>query len=151
MAVSQAYIGKAVDVCVLETDTKAGLAPVNITLSGSGSAISGPYKVVQKFFKYLMTDKGSVPSEPTYGTTFVTKLFGGQIHTSIALSFAFYSEKNDIVNYIRSSVLVPSADETLEDVILEGLSVGLDSAVMSLRFTFEDSSIILVPVAISTV
>jgi hypothetical protein len=67
------------------------------------------------------------------------------------LSFAFYSEKNDIINYIKSSVLAPSVDEALEDVALEGLSVTLDSAVMSLRFTFQDSSTILVPVTISTV
>jgi|694.fasta_scaffold00026_52 hypothetical protein len=151
MAVSQSYIGKAVDVCVLETPSYGGIAPVNIAISDSGSAISGPYKVVQKFFKCLMTDKGSVASEPEYGTSFVTKLFGGQIHTSLALSFAFYSEKNDIINYIKSSVLAPSVDEALEDVALEGLSVTLDSAVMSLRFTFQDSSTILVPVTISTV
>lgn len=151
MAISQSYLGKNVDICVLETPAYGGLGPVNVTISNSGSVISGPYKVAQKFFKFLMTEQGSVPSEPTYGTRFVSNLFSGQIHTALALSFAFYAEKDDILNYIKSSVLEPTPDEALLDVQLEGLTVTLDSAIMSLRFSFEDSSVILVPVTISTV
>jgi len=151
MAVSQSYLGKITDICVLETPAYGSLGPVNVAISDSGSVIAGPYKVAQKFFKFLMTEKGSVPSEPEYGTTFVAKLFSGQIHTALALSFAFYAEKDDILNYIKSSVLEPTPDEALLDVQLGGLTVTLDSAVMSFRFSFKDSSVILVPVTISTV
>lgn len=151
MAVAQIYLGKSVDICVLETPAYGGPAPVDVTMAASGSVISGPYKVAQKFFKFLTTEQGSVPSDLTYGTRFIAKLLGGQIHTNMALAFAFYAEKDDILNYISNSVLAPSADEDLKDVQLEGLTVTLDSAVLSLRFSFKDSSVILAPVTISTV
>jgi len=151
MAISQSYLGKITDICVLETPAYGSLGPVNVTISDSGSVIAGPYKVAQKFFKFLMTEQGSVPSEPTYGTKFISNLFRGQIHTALALSFAFYAEKDDILNYIKSSVPEPTSDEALLDVQLEGLTVTLDSAIMSLRFLFKDSSVILMPITISTV
>lgn len=151
MAVTQNYVGKNVDFCILETPAYPGPAPVNVGISDSGSVISGPYKVVQKFTKFLLTEKGSVPSDPEYGTDFIALLMGGSISTNLALSFAFYSDVNSIVNFINSSVLTPTPDETLTGVDLESFNVTLDTAVMRLKFSFSDSSVILAPVAISTV
>lgn len=151
MTVTQNYIGKQVDLCVLETSAVAGEAQVAVAITSSGSVISGPYKIVQKFTKFLLTELGSMPSEPEYGTIFITKLLGGHISTSLALSFAFYSDLNSVLNYIYSSTLIPSDDERLIDVQLEGLIVTLDSVSMRLKFYFKDSSVILTPVTLSTV
>lgn len=151
MTVSQSYVGKAVDFCVFETSATAGYELVNVGITGSGSVVAGPYKIVQKATKFMLTEKGSVPSDPEYGTVFVAKLFGGQIQTSMALLFYFSGERQDIINYINSSVLVPPADEQLTDMQLEDFSVTLDKATMRIKFYFADSSVILAPVAISTV
>jgi hypothetical protein len=151
MPISQNYVGKAVDLCVFETSALAGNELVNVGITDSGSSISGPYKVVQKATKFLLTSKGSVPSAPEYGTTFVSLLFSGQIHTNLALEFYFCSEREEVVNYINSSVLTPSLDEQLTDMQLESFSVTLDTATMRIKFSFADSSVILAPVSISTV
>lgn len=151
MTVTQNYVGKQVDLCVLETGADPGLDTVNVGISDSGSVISGPYKVVQKAFKFLLTDKGSVSSDPEYGTNFVIKLMSGQIHTSMALSFYFYAEREDVLNYINSVVAAPSPDEQLNNIELQDFSVTLDKATMTFRFYFTDSSVILAPVSISTV
>lgn len=151
MTVSQNYVGKAVDMCVLETGATVGYDSVNIGITDSGSVISGPYKVVQKAIKFLLTEKGSVPSDPEYGTAFVTQLFGGQIQTNMALLFSFSTDRQDVINYVIASVPTPSPDEQLTDMQLESFSAALDKATMRIRFLFADSSVILAPVAISTV
>ena len=58
MAITQNYAGKTVDLCVLETSAKPGPDSVLVGISESGSVTSGPYKIVQKFIKYLMTELG---------------------------------------------------------------------------------------------
>lgn len=151
MAVTQNYVGKSVDLCVLETSATPGLDDVLVGLTGGGSAISGPYKVVQKFFKYLMTERGSVASDADYGTVFIRKLLGGYIQTSLGLSFEFYADLPDAIRYISASNLNPPADERLTEATLQSFNVTLDKATMVIKFTFEDSSTILAPVAISTV
>lgn len=151
MAVTQTYVGQSVDLCVLETSALVGAAPVFVGFEGSGSVTAGPYKIVQKFVKRLMTAKGSVPSDVTYGTTFISKLLGGHIHTAIGLSMEFYQDMPALLNFIDRANLTPPDSENLVGVSLEGLAVTLDSATMRLVFTFKDSSVILAPVSISTV
>ena len=151
MAITQNYAGKTVDLCVLETSAKPGPDSVLVGISESGSVTSGPYKIVQKFIKYLMTELGSVPSDTTYGTPFVTKLLGGHIHTSMGLSLEFYSALPGITRYLNASDETPTPDENLMNVTLENFEVVLDSATMRLVFTFKDSSTIIAPVTISTV
>lgn len=151
MTVSQNYIGKNIDVCVLETSALSGPADVFVGWADSGTVIAGPYKVVQKFVKFLLTERGSVPADTSYGTLFISKLTTGQISSELSLSLEFYSELSDILNYIDSSELNPSPDEALSRVTLQSLSVSLDSAVIKLLFEFQDSSTILAPVSVSTV
>jgi len=152
MTVSQNYAGRAVDICVLDTSNKDGVELINVGFLGSGSAVSGPYKIVQKFAKFLLTDLGSVPAEPNYGTDFIRRLLGGQIQTISELRIRFFQELGEIKTYIANSVENPPADETLVSVQLEDFSnVSQDDVVMKLRFTFLDQSTILAPVRISTV
>jgi len=151
MTVSQNYVGKNVDICVLETGASAGPADVFVGWKQSGTVVSGPYKIVQKFVKFLLTERGTVPSDTTYGTSFIGKLTTGQISTQLALSLEFYADLPEILNYIDSTNLNPSPDETLSKVTLQSFTVSLDSATMKLLFEFKDSSTILTPVNISTI
>lgn len=150
-SVSQDYVGKAVDLCILETPSYAGAGPVSVGVSSSGFAVSGPYKIVQKFIKYLFTEKGSVPSDTEYGTDLAIKLFGGHISTPIGLQVEFYISMPLAVNYISGTVINPPDSERLTDVQLESMDVVQDTINIRLKFLFRDASVILVPVAISTV
>ena len=150
-SVSQDYTGRIVDLCVLETPAYPGPAPVLAGISGSGSVVSGPYKVVQKFVKFLFTEKGSVPSDPDYGTLLAVKLFGGHIGTPLGLQVEFYVAMPTAVNYVAGTIASPADSESLTDVKLDSIDVSQDKVSLRMRFTFKDSSVILAPVAISTV
>lgn len=151
MALSQNYIGRSIDFCALDTNNEPGLQPVSVGVLTSGSAISGPYKVAQKFFKYMFTEKGSVAAEPEYGTNFIGLLFGGYIQNEPELKLRFYQEASFGINYVRGSNLNPSLDENLIAVDLSGFDISGDYATIRLRFTFEDQSTILTPITISTI
>ena len=151
MSVLQNYVGKNVDLCVLETGSFPGADSVSVGISAPGSVVAGPYKVVQKAVKFLLTEKGTVPSDPEYGTKFITKLMSGQIPSTPALKIAFGLESPDVKNYVNAAVQTPTPDEDLTGMVLESFLVTQDSAVMRIKFSFLDSSVILAPVQISTV
>ena len=151
MATSVNYSGKLIDLCILETGQQEGYGDVNVGIAASGQVIAGPYKVAQKYLKFLLTRLGSIPSEPTYGTQFLDKLLNGRIANSQALQIQFYASSPAAVNYVLNSNLTPSSDETLTGVALDSFSVIEDTATLKIRLTFADSSVITVPVTISTV
>lgn len=151
MAISQNYTGRSIDFCVLDTSNEPGVELVNAGILNSGSVIAGSYKVVQKFFKFMFTEKGSVSGDPDYGTNFVTLLFTGQIQNEAELRLRFYQESNFAINYVRNSNSNIKPDENLISVDLEGFVVNGDQAIMRIQFTFEDQSTILAPIAISTI
>jgi hypothetical protein len=152
MAISQDYTNRLIDLCVLNTSSNAGLERVQVGLLDSGSVISGSYKVVQKFVKFLLTEIGSVAAEPDYGTDFVRRLFNGSIQTSSELNLRFYQEAITVKNYVQQSNNSSSPDENLISVSLDSFNVTSgDTATMTIRFIFENRETILAPVQISTV
>ena len=150
MIISQNYAGKKIDLCVLGTSSNPGTEVVKVGLLDSGSVIAGPYKVVQKFIKYLLTEVGSVVADPTYGTQFIQLLMSGQIHTNSELTLRFNLEYPAAKIYIRRANLTPTDDENLIAVTLESFEAIQDTATMRLLFTFKDNSTLLTPVSIST-
>lgn len=151
MAVSTNYSGKSIDLCIIETGQQEGYGDVNIGIAASGQVIAGPYKVAQKYLKFLLTKRGSIPSEPDYGTRFLERLLNGYVANSQALQIQFYANSPLAVNYVLNSNLNPAPDETLVGVALDSFSVVKDTATLKIRLTFVDSSVITVPVTISTV
>lgn len=151
MLISQDYAGKYIDICVLDTSSSYGNEIVAVGLLNSGSVIAGPYKIVQKFFKFLMTELGSVAAAPTYGTNFARLLLSGQIQNSAELKLRYYAEVKNVRNYLFESTSNPSSDEILVKAELESFEVSSDTATLRIRFTFQDNSKLLVPVSISTV
>jgi len=151
VAISQNYAGRIIDLCVFNTSNQAGLAAVTVGLIDSGSVISGSYKVVQKFMKFLLTSKGTVAADLEYGTDFISRLTSGQIQTNSELSLRFNLEVATCKYFVTSANLTAVADETLRKVDLTGLSVTADTAILTLLFTFADKSTILAPVTISTI
>lgn len=151
MAISQNYTGRSIDFCVLDTSNEPGLQSVNVGLLNSGSVIAGPYKIAQKFFKFMFTEKGSVAGDPDYGTNFVILLFTGQIQNESELRLRFYQESSFAINYVRNSNSNVRPDENLISADLEGFIVNGDQAILRIQFTFEDQSTILAPIAISTI
>jgi hypothetical protein len=151
MAVSTDYSGKSIDLCVLETGQAEGLDDVNVGIAASGQVISGPYKVIQKYFKFLFTSQGSIPSDPAYGTKFLDKVLGGAVPNIQALQLQFYSSSPGAVAYVLNSNPQPAPDETLTKVLLDSFSIYQNTAIIRIKFSFADSSVVTVPVSISTV
>lgn len=149
MAISLNYTGRTVDVCILETNALPGAQDVTVGISGSGTVISGPYKIVQKFTQALFTDLGSVPGDPTYGTEFSTLIFSGQIQTSLSLNMEFYAAAPSVMAYIRAHQTdATPLDEQLRKVVLSSFATVPGALRMTISFEFEDASTILAPVSI---
>lgn len=151
MAISTNYLGKQIDFCILDTSTNPGEEQIEVGLFAPGSVIAGPYKVAQKFLKFLLTELGSVPSELTYGTDFIRLLLTGQIQNAEALKLRFYQEVGNIINYVQSANTSASPDEQLVSVNLEAFDVIGDYAILRIKLQFNDQSTILAPVRIATV
>jgi hypothetical protein len=151
MPISQNYVGRSVDLCVLDTSSEPGVELVNPGILTSGSVIAGPYKIAQKFFKFMFTEKGSAAGDPDYGTNFVILLFTGQIQNEAELRLRFYQEASFAINYVRNSNTSTKPDENLVSADLQGFIVNGDQAILRIQFTFEDQSTILAPIAISTI
>lgn len=151
MAISKDYTNRSIDLCILDTSDNTGVETVDVGILNSGSIIAGPYKIAQKFLKYLLTELGSVLAEPQYGTDFIIRLMSGQIQTELELKLRFYREVDFIITYISNSNPNSTADETLLAASLENFSIVGDSVIMRIQFTFEDQSTILAPVRISTI
>jgi hypothetical protein len=151
MPISKNYINRSIDLCLLDTSANPGPETVQAGISNSGSVIAGPYKVAQKFLKFLLTEANSVLAEPDYGTDFIVKLLSGQIQNEAELNLRFYKEVDSIVTYIANSNTNPSSDEKLIAANLESFSIMGDYATLRIQLTFEDQSTILAPVKISTI
>ena len=151
MPISKNYINRDIDLCILDTSDAPGLEPVDVGILNSGSVIAGPYKIAQKFVKFLLTELGSVLVEPQYGTDFIKLLMSGQIQNEAELKLRFYKEVDFILNYIANANSDAPADETLLAADLEGFSVLGDYVNMRIQFTFANQSTILAPIRISTI
>lgn len=149
MTVSQDYTGRIVDLCVMETPPVGGSGAVSMSITGSGSVISGPWKSVQAFMKFLLTDIGSMPSDPAYGTEFISLLRGGQVHDALAFAMEFNASVPAILQYL--SKWAPEGqpvDEAIQAVSLDSVTSTSDTVTCRISISFASGSTILVPVSI---
>ena len=96
---------------------------LNKALAGfgdSGEAITGPEKVAQRFSAALLTEVGSVPYNPDYGTTFVTNLKGGVIRTDADVTMYFNQAASDALRYLTSVLTGKEpSNEVIQSVTLQ--------------------------------
>ena len=85
-----------------------------------GEAVTGPAKVAQKFSSAFLTEAGSVPYKPTYGTEFVTQLNAGSIRTDLDVTVYFIQAAADAVYYLNAQLTGDEpSNEVIQSVVLD--------------------------------
>jgi hypothetical protein len=149
------YSGRTVDVLALRGGTTGEEVLLTQSLADasiSGEVCTGIQKMAQRFFLRLMTELGTVKYDDTYGTTFMTKLRQGRIHTETDMRSAFaLAEQKVRAQMQREEVSTDSLDEQYLSGLLDRLVVGPDWAQLyiQLRSRAEVATFILpIPIVV---
>jgi hypothetical protein len=94
MSLVASYTGRTYDVSAFRGQQAAGAIRLDASLAGpgdSGEAITGTLKVAQWFLIEFLTALGSLPYDPSRGTSFVPSLISGalQTETDVFVAFSF--------------------------------------------------------------
>lgn len=128
------YLGRTVDL-LFSTDWKE-LGTFSIMNMLSPEICTGPQKVAQTFALMLLTRRGSVKSDPEFGSSFLDNVNAG-INNELQLSALFNLAVSDIKRYYRriDQSGVPTDERflsaTLENIALTGDSLRLTVSVIT--------------------
>ena len=118
------------------------------TPQSSGTTVSGPAKIAQRYATSLLTVKGSVPYLPKLGSAFMNRLKYGGVANENDVLVAFASAQTDVAPYMRS--LQSDSDPTDEQFVRAALTqirVAFGFVTLAVQvFTADGSStVILLP------
>jgi len=133
-----------------------GLESATLTF-GNGAVVAGPYKEAQKFLRILLSDTGSIASQPGYGAGLFKRLNFGLILNESQFRVYFSSAKAKALEFMRiakqkDGVRDPRFldDEALTDVAIHSITISPGVFKLTLKFTFVDPDIdIIIPVGVS--
>lgn len=120
------FAGRRFDVAVLRGQRPSGdaLASQDILASG-GQACAGILKLAQWFVATLLKEQGSMPFDPTSGTTFYTKLASGRLRTAADVFVAFGFAVGDVQAQAKAlETAATPADEQFAGAVLDRVEVG---------------------------
>lgn len=116
-----AYEGRTIDVFAYEQPSATGrslLVPALAT-EGGGLVCTGIQKLVQKFLIEFFTERGSIPYEPTRGSTFLTDMYGGRVRNQADV---FGAVARALV-YVETNLLSDETDATPDDERYAGAEI----------------------------
>jgi len=154
-SLSTNYIGRISDIDIFGIDDEPTLQDVALGF-GSGSVIAGPYKEAQKFLRILLSDRGTLLGQPTYGTDFFTKLTQGTILNEAQFELFFTSAKAKALGFMYAAKLKEGVsdsrfkdDEIIKDVDLYSAVITPGEVKATFKFIFRDNDAgIIIPVGI---
>ena len=140
MATSTDYSGRLVDVLIFQGTQPAGMVPVSLSFGSAGYLTTGIQKVSQSFTMFFLMDKGSVPAQPDYGTSFVSQFRLGYLRDESSVKSAFAFASDATVRALRAQAAAANlpADETIKSATLLGYS--LDKATGNLQLRIQLTS-----------
>lgn len=154
-SLSTNYIGRVSDIDIFGINDESSIQDVTLAF-GPGSVISGPYKEAQKFLRVLLSNKGTLLGQTTYGTDFFKKLTHGTILNEAQFRVFFASAKAKALSFIYSAKLKEGVldsrfkdDEIIKDVDLYSVHIAPGEVKATFKFTFrDDDADIIIPVGI---
>lgn len=107
----------------------------------SGAYVTGGQKLMQNFAAELLTQRGSVRFDPTFGSRFPNELRGTNLISLDDLHGVLARGINDVVSNLRSRErLTDNPDEMLADAVITDLRQQLDHVIVSIRLHTEAGS-----------
>lgn len=145
------FVGRSVDLSIFDTTEDPGVQILPLVFVDAGEVTTGILKLAQIVLRFILTEKGTMPSDSTYGASFMSLLLSGQLHTETQLAAEFNNAATEAIDFIRlyETSSLPD-DEKIGDIILEDYSVAYDRATIRFKVVSlakEDREII-VPISI---
>jgi len=106
---------------------------VELSLGKSGLACEGVQKVLQSFMTQLLTEKGSVPSDPERGTDFLSAVTAGFVRNETLLKAQFGFAVSDIQRYLGATQSDLPEDEQFAGAELLSWSTTGDTLIIKVR------------------
>jgi hypothetical protein len=107
------------DILIFQGVKAIGEQQVDLSLGNPGYFATGIQKAAQSFAKLFLTELGSMPNDPTAGTSFLSDLRSGTIRDELTLQASYQSAVVDVLNYMSENEdLDLPDDEALEEANL---------------------------------
>jgi len=135
VATSVNYSGRKVDILIFQGAQPAGMVPVTLGFGEAGFLTTGIQKVAQTFAVFFLNDKGSVPAQPDYGTSFMQQFRQGYLQDESSVKSAFAFASDSAVRAMRAQAAAADlpADETIKSARLLGYSLDKATGNLQLR------------------
>jgi hypothetical protein len=157
VAFSTDFAGRTVDLSIFQGIKPAGRQPIELSFGDAGEVITGIQKVAQSFALIFLTELGSKPFDPTFGTPFLTAMRLGRFRTEADVQNEFSAATQRVQQILDQEAVAAGLpeDERFDDAILE--SFVLDKLTSTLKLEVRIRSVagvsetifLPVPVAIS--
>ena len=134
------YTGRKKDISVLRSPdaTIAGAQNVTIAFGKHGQFCAGLQKIIQKYAIILLTNIGSQPNYPSFGTNFLARIQGGispvdNLRAAQIFNLASYSAVNTLKAYQATRDDIPDDERivsaTLTSIVLYNSSASFDVSI----------------------
>lgn len=148
MSTAADYIGRVVDVAAFQGTSARGDALLRQKIADdgqSGLVVTGIVKLGQRFLLELFTERGTMPFQPTRGSTFMTELRSGGIRVTSDLLAAFSRALISIGSNLVSDELDSDPDdERFSDAQITQVELSAGNAVIYIEL----SSLAVAPPAV---
>lgn len=120
------YTGRSVDLLIFQGLQPAGEALVTLAIGDAGEVITGIQKLAQSFTSIFLTDVGSIPHDPSIGTTFVEAMRQGRLQDESDLKNEFALAVESVRRQLAlgiDSTNPPPDDETFASATLRSFNM----------------------------
>lgn len=134
MTTSIDYSNRTVDVLMFQGADVGGDKPITLSLGDAGSVCTGLQKMSQTFTSIFLTRLGTIPSRPTFGTDFVTRLQQGAIRNERSVKSEF-DTASELARRTMSTEAVDNSlptDETLVSAVLNSFKLDFGASKLTL-------------------
>ena len=98
--ISTDYSGRTVDILIFQNTSSVGEKKISLGFGGSGFLTTGIQKAVQTFTTLFLTEKGTIYSEPTRGTSFLTAVRNGRINDESTVKSEFSLAADLVIRFL---------------------------------------------------
>lgn len=148
------YSGRKIDLLIFQGTQPAGDQKLTLAFGDAGEITTGIQKLAQMFTTLFLTERGSINSEPTRGTEFVTAVRRSRIRDESSLNSEFVMAAEAVRKFlalIEDEGGVPD-DETFQSAVLDRFTLDEDAGqlTMFVRITSAagSSRIVFLPIPV---
>ena len=137
------YTGRSVDLLIFQGLKSAGEAQVGLELGDAGEVVTGIQKLSQSFTSIFLTDVGSIPHDPTVGTSFVAAMRQGRLQDEADLKSEFSLAVENVRQQLALAIDAtdpPPDDETFASATLRSFDMDRGASKITLVVVLQSAA-----------